>query len=80
MTRKEQMVAELDEYFEEILTDEDLEFLQYCNNEQLDVLVETLTKDKNEWNGSQNRIKITQAFLDFVKQTEINIDYLEKNN
>lgn len=27
--------------------DEDLEFLQYCNNEQLDVLVETLTKDKN---------------------------------
>ena len=28
MTRKEQMVAELDEYFEEILTDEDLEFVQ----------------------------------------------------
>ena len=40
----------------------------------------SFTKDKNEWNGSQNRIKITQAFLDFVKQTEINIDYLEKNN
>lgn len=27
--------------------DEDLEFLQYCNNGSLDVLVETLTKDKN---------------------------------
>ena len=46
----------------------------------LSYAVDALTKDKNEWNGSQNRIKITQAFLDFVKQTEINIDYLEKNN
>ncbi|CAA6803361.1 MAG: Unknown protein [uncultured Campylobacterales bacterium] len=27
--------------------DEDLEFLQYCSNDELDVLVETLTKDKN---------------------------------
>ncbi len=27
--------------------DEDLEFLQYCSNELLDVLVETLTKDKD---------------------------------
>jgi hypothetical protein len=46
----------------------------------LSYAVDALTKDKNEWNGSQNRIKITQAFLDFVKQTEINIEYLEKNN
>ena len=36
MTRKEQMVAELDEYFEEILTDEDLEFLQVFENDNLD--------------------------------------------
>lgn len=42
--------------------------------------VDALTKDKTEWNGSKNRIRITQEFLDFVKQTEINIDYLEKNN
>jgi uncharacterized protein YaaW (UPF0174 family) len=27
--------------------DEDLEFLQYCNNDSLDVLVETLIKDKD---------------------------------
>lgn len=36
MTRKEQMVAELDEYFEEILTDEDLEFLQVFEDDNLD--------------------------------------------
>lgn len=42
--------------------------------------VDALTKDKTEWNGSKNRIRITQEFLDFVKQTEIDIDYLEKNN
>jgi hypothetical protein len=42
--------------------------------------VSALTKDKTEWNGSKSRIRITQEFLDFVKQTEINIDYLERNN
>ena len=42
--------------------------------------VDALTKDKNEWNGSKNRIRITQEFSDFVKQTEIDIDYLEINN
>ena len=36
MTRKEQMAAELDEYFEEILTDEDLEFLQVFEDDNLD--------------------------------------------
>ena len=36
MTRKEQMVAELDEYFEEILTDKDLEFLQVFENEEFE--------------------------------------------
>ena len=36
MTRKEQMVAELDEYFEEILTDEDLEFLQVFEDEEFE--------------------------------------------
>ena len=46
----------------------------------LSYAVDALTKDKIEWNGSQNRIRITQEFLDFVKQTEVNIDYLEKNN
>ena len=30
------MVAELDEYFEEILTDEDLEFLQVFEDDNLD--------------------------------------------
>ena len=42
--------------------------------------VDALTKDRTEWNGSKNRLRITQEFLDFVKQTEIDIDYLEKNN
>ncbi len=36
MTRKEQMVAELDEYFEEILTDEDLEFLQVFEDDNIE--------------------------------------------
>lgn len=36
MTRKEQMAAELDEYFEEILTDEDLEFLQVFEDEEFE--------------------------------------------
>ena len=42
--------------------------------------VDALTKDKNEWNGSKNRLRITQEFLDFVKHTEIDFDYLERNN
>ena len=42
--------------------------------------IDALTKDKTEWKGSKNRIRITQEFLDFVKQTEIDINYLEKNN
>lgn len=36
MTKREQMVAELDEYFEEILTDEDLEFLQVFEDEEFE--------------------------------------------
>lgn len=46
----------------------------------LSYAVDALTKNRTEWNGSQNRIRITQEFLDFVKRTEIDIDYLEKNN
>ncbi|MBG6112229.1 hypothetical protein IWX84_003132 [Flavobacterium sp. CG_9.10] len=42
--------------------------------------VDALTKKRTEWNGSQNRIRITQEFLDYVKKTEIDIDYLERNN
>ena len=36
MTKREQMAAELDEYFEEILTDEDLEFLQVFEDEEFE--------------------------------------------
>lgn len=36
MTRKEQMIQELDEYFEDILTDEDLEFLQVFENDNIE--------------------------------------------
>lgn len=36
MTKREQMIAELDEYFEEILTDEDLEFLQVFEDEEFE--------------------------------------------
>lgn len=46
----------------------------------LSYAVDALTKNRTEWNGSQNRLRITQEFLDFVKRTEIDIDYLEKNN
>lgn len=46
----------------------------------LSYAVDALTKDRTEWNGSQNRLRIAQEFLDFVKRTEIDIDYLEKNN
>lgn len=46
----------------------------------LSYAVDALTKDKTEWNGSKNRLRITQEFLDFVKQTEIDIDYFERNN
>lgn len=46
----------------------------------LSYAVDALTKNRTEWNGSQNRLRITQEFLDFVKHTEIDIDYLEKNN
>ena len=42
--------------------------------------VDALTKKKAEWNGSMNRVRITKEFLDFVKQTEIDIDYLERYN
>jgi hypothetical protein len=42
--------------------------------------VSALTKEKIEWRGSRDRLRITQEFLDFVKQTEIDINYLEKNN
>jgi hypothetical protein len=46
----------------------------------LSYAVDALTKNRTEWNGSQNRIRITKEFLDYVKHTEIDIDYLEKNN
>ena len=36
MTKREQMAAELDEYFEEILTDEDLEFLQVFEDDNIE--------------------------------------------
>jgi hypothetical protein len=36
--------------------------------------VDALTKDRTKWNGSIARLRITQEFLDFVKQTEIDID------
>lgn len=42
--------------------------------------VSSLTKEQSEWRGSKNRLRITQEFFDFVKGTEINLDYLERNN
>jgi len=41
---------------------------------------DALTKNEKDWNGSLPRIKITKEFRDFVKKTEIDINYLEKNN
>lgn len=42
--------------------------------------VDALTKNKSEWNGSKNRLRITQEFLDFVMRTEVNNNYLERYN
>ena len=41
---------------------------------------DALTKNEKDWNGSLPRIKITKEFREFVKKTEIDINYLEKNN
>lgn len=41
---------------------------------------DALTKNEKEWNGSTSRIKITKEFRDFVNKTEIDINYLERNN
>ena len=46
--KKEQMVAELDEYFEEILTDEDLEFLQVFEDDNLDSYEEVTDEECSE--------------------------------
>jgi len=41
---------------------------------------DSLIVDKSKWNGSQSRIKINQNFKNFVKQTEVDINFLERNN
>ena len=41
---------------------------------------DALTKNEKEWKGSFNRNRITKEFKDFVKKTEVDFDYLEKNN
>ena len=46
MTRKEQMIQELDEYFEDILTDEDLEFLQVFEDDVIDSYEESVVIDE----------------------------------
>lgn len=46
----------------------------------LSYAIEALTIDETKFQGSRQRIKITKQFKDFVKQTEIDIDFLEKNN
>ena len=48
MTRKEQMIQELDEYFEDILTDEDLEFLQVFEDDNLDSYEEIVDEECSE--------------------------------
>lgn len=48
MTKREQMVAELDEYFEKILTDEDLEFLQVFEDDNLDSYEEIVDEECSE--------------------------------
>ena len=46
----------------------------------LSYAIEALTIDETKFRGSIQRIKITKQFKDFVKQTEIDIDFLKKNN
>lgn len=48
MTKREQMIAELDEYFEEILTDKDLEFLQVFEDDNLDSYEEIVDEECSE--------------------------------
>ena len=48
MTKREQMAAELDEYFEEILTDEDLEFLQVFEDDNIESYEEIVDEECSE--------------------------------
>lgn len=42
--------------------------------------IDALTKDRLMWTGSKPRIRITGEFLDFVRDTETDYNYLEKYN
>lgn len=48
MTTREQMAAELDEYLEEILANEDLEFLQVFEDDNLDSYEEIVDEECSE--------------------------------
>lgn len=41
---------------------------------------DALALSEDEWKGSKERIRITHKFKDFVKSSEIDIQYLETNN
>ncbi len=42
--------------------------------------IDALTVNEFRWKGSRNRNMITKEFRDFVKSTEVDISFLEKNN
>lgn len=46
----------------------------------LSYAVMALTVNEPNWQGSQTRLKIAKEFYDFVKKTEIDIEFLERNN
>lgn len=41
---------------------------------------DALTINETDWVGNKPRLAIIKSFRDFVRKTEIDYDYLEKNN
>lgn len=41
---------------------------------------ETLTLEPRNWKRSQSGIRIMELFLEFIRKTEIDISFLERNN
>ncbi|WP_054850854.1 hypothetical protein [Olleya sp. ITB9] len=46
----------------------------------LNYAIMTLTEERSNWNGSKSRLKIAEDFFNFVKKTETDIGFLERNN
>ena len=72
------IIRKLSESYDSIFKD----FLKYqpTVSNLINYGLDALTKDEVNWNGSQSRLKKTKEFLEYVKRTEVDYDFLEKNN